>query len=109
MVIGTLFGCELPPQTEVYNYAFEMQEYEEFPLGWNFERGLPSSITKTFDSANNIYKPILTAETENPVIFSQKVILKDSGSYFIFGKFGASIKEGAFFVSAEGESFHKHQ
>ena len=100
-------SCELPPPREIYNPGFTLNKMEEFPLGWILERGLASSVRKVEGPNEKMYKLEITAEIENPVIFSQKVILKDSGSYFVIGKFKADIESGSFFVSAVGETFSK--
>ncbi len=107
LFILTIQSCELPPPREIYNPGFSINRMEEFPLGWTFERGLPISIRKIPAQGKNLFKPELIAEINNPVILSQKVIVKDSGSYFVIGKFRAEIDSGSFFISATGESFNK--
>ena len=95
-------ACEIPPGREVYNAAFLMEKNEQFPLGWEYERGHPESITKQHYPSIRKWKPQISGEQEHPVIFSQRVIL-DSGSYQVIGKFDLSISEGTFFVSATSE------
>jgi len=108
LFIGILIqSCELPPPREIYNPEFSLNQMEQFPLGWTYERGLPISIRKIPGPDGKSFKPELTAEIENPVILSQKVLVKDSGSYFVIGKFRATIENGSFFISATGESFNE--
>jgi hypothetical protein len=109
LVVLTLIlgSCELPPPREVYNPSFVLNEFEDYPLGWTYERGLPTSIEKVSIPGQEIFKTKLKGEKENPVVLSQKIILKDSGNYFVFGKVRATIEEGAFFVSAEGDNIDK--
>jgi len=108
VLISIILGsCELPPQREVHNSSFVLSKFEDFPLGWTYERGLPSSIEKVPIPGRKDFKVKLIGERENPVILSQKVILKDSGNYFVFGKVRGKIEAGAFFISATGENVNK--
>ncbi len=97
-------SCEPYRSPEIYNPAFFIDKSETFPLGWTVERGYETSFTKIEDPVTGKYKLKMVASPVIPTILSQTIFLKDSGSYFIIGKFKLELDSGAFFIAASTPS-----
>ena len=100
LIAVVIQSCEPYRSPEIYNPTFVLEKNEIFPLGWTVERGYETSFMKIEDPLTGKYKLKMVASPVIPTILSQKIFLKDSGSYFIIGKFRLELDSGVFFIAA---------